>query len=112
MKQPTEGDHAAVKRLLGDELVRQEVDLGDGRWATVMGPPGSVLTKQMVLDAMKRMEDRPIDSQYVQLETYLRQMEAGLRSVSGLNDLLTGTAPAAVTNSSKAINALVSRYEK
>jgi len=46
-----------------------------------------------------------------QLEQYLGRIDKELASVSGLNDLLLGLAPAQVLSSSKAINALIANYE-
>jgi hypothetical protein len=46
-----------------------------------------------------------------QLEQYLGRIDRELSSVSGLNDLLLGLAPAQVLSSSKAINALIANYE-
>jgi hypothetical protein len=46
-----------------------------------------------------------------QLEQFLGRLDREMAIISGLNDLLLGLAPAAVLNSSKAINALVANYE-
>jgi hypothetical protein len=46
-----------------------------------------------------------------QLEQYLGRLDRELSSISGLNDLLLGLAPAQVLSSSKAINALIANYE-
>jgi hypothetical protein len=46
-----------------------------------------------------------------QLEQYLGRIDKELATVSGLNDLLLGLAPAQVLSSSKAINALIANYE-
>ena len=46
-----------------------------------------------------------------QLEQFLGRIDREMAEVSGLNDLLLGLAPAAVLNSSKAINALIANYE-
>lgn len=46
-----------------------------------------------------------------QLEQYLGRLDRELSTVSGLNDLLLGLAPAQVLSSSKAINALIANYE-
>ncbi len=46
-----------------------------------------------------------------QLEQFLGRLDRESATVSGLNDLLLGLAPAAVLNSSKAINALIANYE-
>lgn len=46
-----------------------------------------------------------------QLEQFLGRLDREMAVISGLNDLLLGLAPAAVLNSSKAINALVANYE-
>ena len=46
-----------------------------------------------------------------QLEQFLGRIDREMAIVSGLNDLLLGLAPAAVLNSSKAINALIANYE-
>lgn len=43
---------------------------------------------------------------------WLAQLDKQLISVSGLNDLLLGLAPAPVAASSKAITALITRYEE
>lgn len=46
-----------------------------------------------------------------QLEQYLGRLDREMATVSGLNDLLLGLAPAQVLSSSKAVNALISNYE-
>ncbi len=46
-----------------------------------------------------------------QLEQFLGRIDREMASVSGLNDLLLGLAPAQVLSSSKAINALIANYE-
>lgn len=46
-----------------------------------------------------------------QLEQYLGRIDRELATISGLNDLLIGLAPAQVLSSSKAINALIANYE-
>jgi hypothetical protein len=46
-----------------------------------------------------------------QLEQYLGRIDREMATVSGLNDLLLGLAPAQVLSSSKAINALIANYE-
>lgn len=46
------------------------------------------------------------------VQDYFKQLDRELQSVSGLNDLLTGTAPAAVLNSSSAIQRLIERYSQ
>lgn len=46
-----------------------------------------------------------------QLEQYLGRIDREAATVSGLNDLLLGLAPAQVLSSSKAINALIANYE-
>jgi hypothetical protein len=46
-----------------------------------------------------------------QLEQYLGRLDREMSTVSGLNDLLLGLAPAQVLSSSKAINALIANYE-
>lgn len=46
-----------------------------------------------------------------QLEQFLTRLDREMATVSGLNDLLLGLAPAQVLSSSKAINALISNYE-
>lgn len=46
-----------------------------------------------------------------QLEQFLGRIDREMAIISGLNDLLLGLAPAAVLNSSKAINALIANYE-
>lgn len=46
-----------------------------------------------------------------QLEQFLGRLDREMAIISGLNDLLLGLAPAAVLNSSKAINALIANYE-
>ena len=46
-----------------------------------------------------------------QLEQFLGRIDRELATVSGLNDLLLGLAPAQVLSSSKAINALIANYE-
>jgi hypothetical protein len=46
-----------------------------------------------------------------QLESYLTRLDREMASISGLNDLLLGLAPASVLSSSKAINALIANYE-
>lgn len=46
-----------------------------------------------------------------QLEQFLTRIDRELATISGLNELLLGLAPAQVLSSSKAINALISNYE-
>lgn len=46
-----------------------------------------------------------------QLEQFLGRIDRELATISGLNDLLLGLAPAQVLSSSKAINALIANYE-
>jgi hypothetical protein len=46
-----------------------------------------------------------------QLEQFLVRIDRELATISGLNELLLGLAPAQVLSSSKAINALISNYE-
>jgi hypothetical protein len=46
-----------------------------------------------------------------QLEQFLARIDRELATISGLNELLLGLAPAQVLSSSKAINALISNYE-
>ncbi len=46
-----------------------------------------------------------------QLEQFLGRIDREMAIISGLNDLLLGLAPAAVLNSSKAINALLANFE-
>jgi len=46
-----------------------------------------------------------------QLEQFLARLDREAATVSGLNDLLLGLAPAQVLSSSKAINALIANYE-
>ncbi len=46
-----------------------------------------------------------------QLEQFLGRIDREMATVSGLNDLLLGLAPAQVLSSSKAINALIANYE-
>lgn len=45
------------------------------------------------------------------VEDYLKRADAEIESMSGLNDLLIGRAPATILGSSKAITALVANYE-
>jgi hypothetical protein len=45
------------------------------------------------------------------LEDYLKRLDTELETISGLNDLLIGRAPATILGSSKAITALVANYE-
>lgn len=45
------------------------------------------------------------------LEDYLKRIDTELETISGLNDLLIGRAPATILGSSKAITALVANYE-
>ena len=45
------------------------------------------------------------------LEDYLKRIDGEIESMSGLNDLLIGRAPATILGSSKAITALVANYE-
>nr|MBA3583037.1 hypothetical protein [Gemmatimonadota bacterium] len=53
---------------------------------------------------------QPFIAQF-QLEQFLTRIDRELATISGLNDLLLGLAPAQVLSSSKAINALISNYE-
>lgn len=46
-----------------------------------------------------------------QLEQFLTRIDKELATISGLNELLLGLAPAQVLSSSKAINALISQFE-
>lgn len=46
-----------------------------------------------------------------QLEQFLTRIDREMATISGLNELLLGLAPAQVLSSSKAINALISNYE-
>ena len=45
------------------------------------------------------------------LEDYMKRLDGELETMSGLNDLLIGRAPATILGSSKAITALVANYE-
>lgn len=45
------------------------------------------------------------------LEDYLKRLDEEMTTISGLNDLLIGRAPATILGSSKAITALVANYE-
>jgi hypothetical protein len=45
------------------------------------------------------------------VEDYLKRIDGEIETVSGLNDLLIGRAPATILGSSKAITALVANYE-
>lgn len=53
---------------------------------------------------------QPFIAQF-QLEQFLTRIDRELATISGLNELLLGLAPAQVLSSSKAINALISNYE-
>lgn len=53
---------------------------------------------------------QPVVIQF-QLESYLARLDREMATVTGLNDLLLGLAPAQVLSSSKAINALIANYE-
>jgi len=53
---------------------------------------------------------QPFIAQF-QLEQFLTRLDRELATISGLNELLLGLAPAQVLSSSKAINALISNYE-
>jgi len=76
-------------------------------------PPGAKpkLNEVSTPGAGNRIEPiSPFVAQF-QLEQFLGRLDREMATVSGLNDLLLGLAPAQVLSSSKAINALIANYE-
>lgn len=90
---PTKADREAA-----DQLIQTQ-------WPDSWDPQWKMTYQGIAIDEMHRWELNP-----EQVQRYLKQMDAGLISASGLNDLLTGAAPTTVLSSSKAINALIETH--